>query len=520
MSEQDALFRPEAADSEAIEAGSYAGRRVCVIGAGFGGLALAMRLQSAGVATTLVEALEKPGGRAFGWERDGFTFDAGPTMVTDHAALKELWAITRHELAEDAELMRVMPFTRFNWPDGTNFEYSNDIDSLNAEIAKLDPVDVAGYQRFRDYAASALRDVRGRSGLQGVQDVRAMVRTAPTLARLQAWRSVYATVSRFIENEKLRQALAWQTLLIGGNPMRASAVHCMQHALEMDGGVWWVRGGTGRLAAAMLRHFERLGGTVQMGDPVVRVHTLGNNATEVEAQSGWRQRFNAVASNADLVHTYRDLLGHTKRGRDRVQSLARKNFSPSCFLVHFGLEGNWPGIPHHMVLFGPRFEGLLEDVFEHGVLPADLMIQLHHPTVTDPSLAPKGQSTFRAMIPVAHMGKLTVDWEQIGPMLERRVLDEVERRLIPDLRDRIVTKFSYAPKDFAMDFNAYQGSAFSLEPTLAQSGPMRAHNRDDVIDNLYFVGAGTHPGAGIPGVLASAKATAGLMLRNLAAKGQ
>ncbi len=523
MSEQDALFHaPGAASSDKVESEAYSGRRACVIGAGFGGLALAIRLQSAGIATTLVEALDKPGGRAFFWERPTesgtFTFDAGPTMITDLASLKELWAITRHNMADDVELMRVSPFTRFNWPDGTNFEYSNDIDSLNTEIAKLDPVDVAGYQRFREYAASALRDVHGRIGMRSFQDLRAMLRTAPMLAKLQAWRSVYSTVSRFIENEKLRQALSFQTLLVGGNPMRASAVHCMQHALEMDGGVWWARGGTGRLVAAMLRQFERLGGKVQMGDPVIRIHTIGSTATEVETQSGWKERFNAVASNADLVHTYRDLLGHTKRGRDRSHSLARKSFSPSYFVVHFGLEGNWPGIPHHMVLFGPRFEGLLDDIFEHGVLPADFIIQLHHPTVTDPSLAPKGQSTFRAMVPVAHMGKLTVDWEQIAPMLEQRILDEIERRLIPDLRDRIVTKFSYAPKDFAMDFNAYMGSAFSLEPTLTQSGAMRAHNRDDVIDNLYLVGAGTHPGAGIPGVLASAKATAALMLANLAAK--
>lgn len=520
MSEQEVLFRPATAGSEMSDAESHAGRRACVIGAGFGGLALAIRLQSAGVATTLVEALEKPGGRAFAWEREGFTFDAGPTMITDLAALKQLWSITRHDMAEDVELMRVSPFARFNWPDGTNFDYSNDSDSLNAEIAKLDPVDVAGYQRFREYAASALRDVHGRFGLRSFEDLRAMLRTAPTLARLQAWRSVYSTVSRFIENENLRQVLSFHTLLVGGNPFRTSAVQCMQHALEMDGGVWWARGGTNRLVAAMQRQFERLGGTVRMGDPVVRLHTIGSTVTEIETQSGWKERFNAVASNADLVHTYRDLLGHTKRGRDRAQSLARKSFSPSFFVVHFGLQGNWPGIPHHTVLFGPRFEGLLEDVYEHGVLPADQMIQLHHPTVTDPSLAPKGQSTFRAMIPVAHMGKLTIDWDQIGAMIEKRVLDEIERRLIPDLRDRIVTKFSYAPKDFAMDLNAYLGSAFSLEPRPTQSGAMRAHNRDDVIGNLYLVGAATHPGAGIPGVLASAKTTAGLMLGNLAAKGQ
>jgi phytoene desaturase len=198
-----------------------------------------------------------------------------------------------------------------------------------------------------------------------------------------------------------------------------------------------------------------------------------------------------------------------------ARRLAKKRFSPSLFVVHFGIEGTWPGIPHHTVLFGPRYEGLLEDIYQHGVLPADSSIYLHHPTVTDPSMAPAGKSTFYALVPVAHLGKLAIDWGEVGPVLEKRILDEVARRLIPDLDDRIVTKFHYAPRDFALDLNAHLGSAFSLEPILTQSAYFRAHNRDDVIGNLYFVGAGTHPGAGIPGVVASAKATAGLMLEDL-----
>ncbi len=499
---------------------AYAGQRACVVGAGFGGLALAIRLQSAGIATTVVEARDKPGGRAYFWERDGFTFDAGPTVITDPACLRELWSLTRHKMEEDVELMKVMPFYRLNWPDGTSFEYSNDEDSLNAEIAKLDPVDVAGYQRFLEYSEGVYLDGYVKYGQAPFLDFRSMLKAAPTLAKRQAWRSVYSIVSSFIENEKLREALSFHTLLVGGNPVTTSAIYALIHKLETQGGVWWARGGTNRLVAGMVRHFERLGGTMRMGDPVTRLHTMGSRVTEVETQSGWRERFDAVASNADIMHTYRDLLGTTKRGRDYSAKLAKKRFSPSLFVVHFGLEGTWPGIPHHTVLFGPRYQGLLEDIYDHGVLPADLAIYLHHPTVTDPSMAPKGKSTFYALVPVAHLGKLAVDWDQIAPMLEKRVLDEVGRRLIPDIHDRIVTKFSYAPKDFAMDLNAHLGSAFSLEPTLMQSAYFRGHNRDDVIENFYLVGAGTHPGAGIPGVVGSAKATAGLMLKDLAAKGQ
>jgi phytoene desaturase len=297
--------------------------------------------------------------------------------------------------------------------------------------------------------------------------------------------------------------------------MTTSSIYALIHKLEKDGGVWWARGGTNRLVAAMLRHFERLGGEVRLHDPVVRIETHGARATGVTTQSGWTAAFAAVASNADIMHSYRDLIGDTRRGKTVSRRLARKAFSPSLFVVHFGIEGAWPGIPHHMILFGPRYQGLLEDIFDYGVLPADFSIYLHHPTVTDPSMAPAGKSTFYALVPVAHMGKLAVDWQQVGPLLEQRVLAEVERRLIPDLSDRIVTKFHYAPRDFALDLNAYRGSAFSLEPLLTQSAYFRGHNRDKVLHYLYLVGAGTHPGAGIPGVVASAKATAGLMLEEL-----
>lgn len=501
-----------------VASDKYEGRTACVVGSGFGGMALAIRLQSAGIATTVIEARDKPGGRAYFWEKEGFTFDGGPTVVTDPDCLKELWQLTGHNMAEDVELMPVMPFYRLNWPDGTNFDYSNQEDSLNAEIAKLNPADVAGYQRFLEYSAGVFQEGYVKLGHVPFLDFKSMIKAAPALAKKQAWRSVYSMVSSFIENEKIREALSFHTLLVGGNPMKTSAIYALIHKLEKDGGVWWTRGGTNRLIAGMVRHFERLGGTMIVGDPVVKVHTFGARATEVETSSGYKQRFDAVASNADIMHSYRELLGDTQRGQSYSKSLARKSFSPSLFVVHFGLEGTWPGIPHHMILFGPRYKGLLEDIYDHGVLPQDFSIYLHHPTVTDPTMAPKGKSTFYALVPVAHMGKLAVDWEKIAPILEKRILDEVGRRLIPDINDRIVTKFSYTPRDFGHDLNAHLGSAFSLEPLLTQSAYFRGHNRDDVIENFYLVGAGTHPGAGIPGVVGSAKATAGLMLEDLAVK--
>lgn len=507
---------PQPAGIDPILAEKYAGRKVCVIGSGFGGLALAIRLQSAGIETTIIEARDKPGGRAYFWEKDGFTFDGGPTVVTDPDCLRELWQLTNHRLEDDVELMPVKPFYRLNWPDGTNFDYSNDQAEMDDEIAKLEPADVAGYQDFLDYSAGVYEEGYVKLGHVPFLDFKSMLKAAPALVKKQAWRSVYSIVSKYIKSEKLRQAFSFHTLLVGGNPMKTSSIYTLIHKLEKDGGVWWTRGGTNRLVAGMIRHFERLGGTVRIGDPVVQVHTMGTRATEVETESGFKQRFDAVASNADIMHSYRDLLSETKRGKDNAKALKRKSYSPSLFVVHFGLDGAWPGIAHHMILFGPRYKGLLDDIYDNGVLPQDFSIYLHHPTVTDPSMAPKGQSTFYALVPVAHMGKMPIDWDEVGPVLEKRVLDEIGRRLIPDIHDRIVTKFSYAPKDFSQDLNAHMGSAFSLEPVLWQSAYMRGHNRDDVLGNFYLVGAGTHPGAGIPGVVGSAKATAGLMLADLA----
>ena len=275
-------------------------KTACVIGSGFGGLALAIRLQAAGVQTTLVEARDKPGGRAYYWERDGFTFDAGPTVITDPACLRELWALTGHDMAEDVELMPVMPFYRLNWPDGTNFDYSNDDKALRAEIARVAPGDQEGYEQFLNYAAGVYEEGYLKLGTVPFLDFTAMIKAAPALARYQAWRSVYSIVSGYVKSEKLREALSFHTLLVGGNPMTTSAIYALIHKLEKDGGVWWAKGGTNRLVAGMVRQFERIGGTVRLHDPVLRVHTLGDRATEVECQSGWQQRFDAVASNADI----------------------------------------------------------------------------------------------------------------------------------------------------------------------------------------------------------------------------
>ena len=489
--------------------------RACVIGAGIGGLALAIRLQSSGVETTLIEARDRPGGQVCGWQREGFSFDCGPARIGDPAGLTDLWQLSGHDMADDIELLPVERFRRLAWIDGTTLDLSGDADALRREIARIAPEDVAGYEEFLRWSANALQEGTARLLASPPRDLSSLARAIPVFLRYQAWRSAYGTVSRFVKSEKLREAFTVQALMTGANPLTASVYHALGHKFELDRGAWWPKGGMNGLARAMARQFERVGGTLLLHNPVLHIHTLGDRASEVECVSGWRQRFDAVASSADAVHAYRDLLADNMRGREMARRLMRQHSSPSCFTVYFGLEGSWPGIPHETVLFGPRYEGLLDDIFDHGVLPRDMLIFLLHPSVTDPSLAPPGKSTFRALIPVANQSKLPIDWDQAGPLIEKRILDEVGRRLIPDLGDRIVTSFHYAPRDFALDLNAWAGSAYGLQGGLARSLSWRLPGRDAKIRNFYLAGAGTQPGGGIPGAIAGAKAVARSMLTDL-----
>lgn len=488
-------------------------RSAIIVGAGFGGLALGIRLQSAGIATTILEARDKPGGRGYFWNRDGFVFDAGPTVVTDPPCLEELWALSGARMADDVELMPVKPFYRLNWPDGTNYDYSNDEDALRAEIRRIAPDDLAGYEKFQAYSQGVEREGYQKLGAVAFLDFASMVKAAPALARYQAWRSVYSIASKYVRNEKLRQALSFQTLLVGGNPMTTSSIYALIHTIEKRGGVWFARGGTNRLVAGMARHFERLGGQLRLAAPVDRITTNGNRATGVRLADGAHLIADMVATNGDVMHAYAHLLADHPRGQRVARRLGRKRWSPSLFVVHLGVRGHYPDVAHHSILFGPRYKGLLSDIYSNGRVPDDFSLYLHHPSVTDPAMAPDGCSTFYALSPVAHLGKAAADWDgDFGLRYRDAIIDELEARMLPGLRANIVESFHYAPTDFSRDLNAHLGSAFSLEPVLWQSAYFRTHNRDDVIDNLYFVGAGTHPGAGIPGVVGSAKATATLMM--------
>lgn len=486
--------------------------KAIVIGAGFGGLALAIRLQAAGYATTLLEKRDKPGGRAYVFQDQGFTFDAGPTVITDPGCLEELFTLGGRRMADYVQLMPVTPFYQLRWDDGTVFDYVNDQAELDRQIAALSPGDVEGYHRFLKYSEALLEEGYVKLGHVPFADFRSMVRVAPQLIQLQSYRSVYAKVAQYVKDDHLRQAFSFHSLLVGGNPFSASAIYALIHALERRWGVWFPKGGTGALIAGLTHYFEDLGGEIRLNAPVAKIDTQDGRVSGVVTEDGERLTADIVASNADVMHTYGKLLGHEPRAAATTRSLKRKSFSMSLFVTYFGLKRQHPAIKHHTVLFGQRYRALIRDIFKGHHLPDDFSLYLHAPTVTDPGLAPPGCATFYALSPVPHLGNAPLDWTVEGPRYRDRILRYLEERLLPGLRQDLVTCRIFTPADFRDELNAHVGSAFSLEPTLTQSAYFRTHNADKRIAGLYLVGAGTHPGAGIPGVVGSAKATAGVIL--------
>lgn len=483
-----------------------------IIGAGLGGLATAIRLRASGMDVTVVEARDRPGGLASSWVQDGYHFDDGPSVVTDLDGFRELWKVARSDMLADITLLPVEPQWRFLWPDGAQFNFFGDDDRLHSEIGRVNPADNAGWRAFLDHATASFNDGHIRLADELLSSARAQIGSMPHLSRAQAWRSLHAMVSRHLRDEHLREAVSFPALLSGGNPYNISALWALNHKIVHDRGAVYPKGGMGKLIDALADLFTRLGGRLVLGDAVVEVETLGNRATGVRTQSGAQIPADVVVNNGDVVHGYRDLLRSQRGAARTADALSRKAHGPSFFTLYMGVRGTWQGVAHRTVLMSVRHAGQMKDVFDLGVLSEDITLILNHPSITDPGLAPEGHSVFSALVPVPHLGNSPIDWGYIGPIMEARVMNVLEQRLIPGLAERVTLKAIRTPQYYADHFNAHLGSPFGIEPKRTRTGLFRVPHRDKVIRNLYFTGAATYPGPGIAGVLTSAKTTASLIL--------
>jgi phytoene desaturase len=475
-----------------------------VIGSGFGGLAAAVRLGARGYRVTVLEKRDQFGGRAGVYRQDGFTFDAGPTIVTAPFLFEELWALCGRRLSDDVDLRPVTPFYAIRFESGETFHYTGDPAAMRAEVARFSPGDVAGYERFMQASEAIFRVGFEQLGDVPFSSWRDMARIVPAMIKLRSHRSVYGFVSSFIKDERLRTIFSFHPLLIGGNPFTATSIYCLIAYLERRWGVHFAMGGTGRLVSGLAGLIEGQGGTLRTRAAVDEICVENGRATGVRLASGERIDADVVVSNADSAMTYKQLLPPPARKRWSDKRIGKARYSMSLFVWYFGTKRRYEDVSHHTILLGPRYRGLLDDIFTKKHLAEDFSLYLHRPTATDPTLAPEGCDAFYVLSPVPHLASGT-DWGLQAEPYRRAIAKVLGDTLLPDLDANIVTSRLMTPQDFQDDLSSLNGAAFGLEPVLMQSAWFRPHNRSEDIENLFLVGAGTHPGAGLPGVLSSAR---------------
>ncbi len=485
-------------------------RNAIVIGSGFGGLAAAVRLGARGWDVTVLERHDQPGGRARVFRQNGFTFDAGPTVITAPFLFEELWAIAGKKMSDHIDLRPVTPFYRIRFHDGTLFDYTGDAMAMRAEVHRLSPRDVQGYERFVAMSQDIFSVGFEKLAHIPFTEWKDMARVVPAMMRLQTYRTVYGLVSKYIQDERLRQVLSFHPLLVGGNPFTTTSIYSLILYLERKWGVHFPIGGTGALVNGLVDLIVGQGNKLRLGATVDQILVEDGRARGVMLEGGEKIEAEVVVSNADSAWTYRRMIAPEHRKTWTNKRLERSKYSMSLFVWYFGTNRKYEDVAHHTIMLGPRYKELLTDIFKKHVLAPDFSLYLHRPTATDPALAPEGCDGFYVLSPVPHLDA-NVDWNERAEPYRRTIEQHLESTLLPGLSKHVIASKTMTPIHFREDLLSERGAAFGLEPVLTQSAYFRPHNMSEDIEGLFLVGAGTHPGAGVPGVLSSARVLDGLV---------
>jgi phytoene desaturase len=478
--------------------------RAVIIGSGFGGLAAAIRLSVKGYEVQVLEKLDMAGGRAYVHQQDGFTFDAGPTIITMPQYLEELFTLCGHQMKDHVDLRLMSPFYRIRFDDGTHFDYSNDDAAMEAEIAKFNPADVQGFKNLMKASDKCFDLGFVELGAIPFETISDVIKAMPNLFKMQAWRSIYSMVAQHIKHPKLRIVMSFHPLLIGGNPFSVTCVYSLIHVLERRWGVHSAMGGTGAIVKALVNLLHERQVPIRYNSPVTHIRVENGTAKGVELANGEFIPADIVVSNGDAAWTYKHLVAPEYRRHWTDRKIANGQYSSGLFVWYFGTNRQYHDVPHHMMVLGPRYKGLLQDIFKNHKLSKDFSLYLYRPTATDPSLAPAGCDAFYALSVVPNLSSGT-DWSAISDQYRDAVATVLQDSVLPDLKQHVVSSKMTTPQDFQDRLWSFKGAGFALEPILTQSAWFRPHNRSEDVHNLFMVGAGSQPGAGVPSVLMSAK---------------
>lgn len=478
--------------------------KVIVIGSGFGGLGAAIRLAARGHEVEIFEKRDKLGGRAYVYEMNGFKFDGGPTVITAPFMFDDIWAAAGKRREDYVEFVPCDPFYRIFDHNKRYLDYNNDEDFIMSQIEQWNPADKDGYARFMGTTKAIFQKGFVELADQPFLKFTDMLRVAPDLIKLQSYKSVYQYVSQYVENEFLRRCFSFHPLLIGGNPFDAPSIYAMIHYLEREWGIWYALGGTGAIVNGMAKLFDELGGKVHLSTEVDEILIDGKRATGIRTKDGTVHQADHVVANADVGWVYDNMIRKDKQSWYTKAKMGMMKYSMSLFVIYFGTKVQYRehGLSHHNIILGERYKHLLTDIFDKKVLAEDFSLYLHMPSLTDPSIAPEGGENFYVLSPVPHLGS-GIDWEKQAKPYRDAIMQFLEDNYLPNLQENIIAEHMIDPLHFRNTLNSRMGAAFSVQPVLTQSAWFRPHNRSEDYDNLYFVGAGTHPGAGLPGVLSS-----------------